>query len=99
MPALSSERLDNSWPTEPERIHPTHTATAPLRGRDRIRGLSLVIPAWNEALRLPDALNLYLPALEATNLPFEILVVADGVTDSTVSVAQTYLGFFRVLGG
>jgi len=54
------------------------------------KGLSLVIPAWNEEARLRATLDRYLPALESTHSPFEVVVVADGSTDRTVEVAQRY---------
>jgi glycosyltransferase involved in cell wall biosynthesis len=51
-------------------------------------GLSLIIPAWNEEARLPRTLARYLPSLEARGLPFEIVVVTDGVDDRTAEVAS-----------
>lgn len=54
------------------------------------RGLSLVIPAWNEEARLPATLGMYLPFLEAYGMPVEIIVVADGVTDRTSEVAAEF---------
>jgi glycosyltransferase involved in cell wall biosynthesis len=54
------------------------------------RGVSLIIPAWNEERRLPSALDQYIPLLEGSKLPFEVIVVADGVTDKTVEVATKY---------
>jgi glycosyltransferase involved in cell wall biosynthesis len=56
------------------------------------RGVSLIIPAWNEERRLPSALDQYIPLLEGNQLPFEVIVVADGVTDKTVEVATNYSG-------
>jgi dolichol-phosphate mannosyltransferase len=53
-------------------------------------GVSVVIPAWNEERRLPGTLDQYLRLLEAFGLPFEVLVVADGVTDRTVEVAAEF---------
>jgi len=54
-------------------------------------GLSIVIPAWNEEDRLARTLNRYLPALEARKVPFEVIVVADGVHDRTAEVAAEYV--------
>ncbi len=54
------------------------------------RGLSLLVPAWNEERRIGAALERYASVLEATGDPFEILVVTDGVTDRTPSVARSY---------
>lgn len=53
-------------------------------------GLSIVIPAWNEEDRLARTLERYLPALEARNVPFEVIVVADGARDRTADVAVRF---------
>lgn len=53
-------------------------------------GVSLVVPAWNEEPRLPQTLGRYLPALESSGLPFEVIVVSDGSTDRTAEVAGAY---------
>lgn len=59
--------------------------------------LSLVIPAYNEELRLPETLKKYFAYLEAkreksaTDFTFEILVVDDGSkTDGTSIVAEDF---------
>jgi dolichol-phosphate mannosyltransferase len=67
---------------------PGSSASASPRGPDR--GLSIVIPAWNEADRLGPTLARYVPMLEARGRPFEIVVVADGDTDGTAAVARGY---------
>lgn len=53
-------------------------------------GVSIVIPAWNEEDRLARTLERYLPALESRGVPFEVIVVADGVKDRTADVAAAY---------
>lgn len=53
-------------------------------------GLSIVIPAWNEEDRLARTLQRYLPALERHGIPFEVIVVVDGVQDRTADVAQRF---------
>jgi glycosyltransferase involved in cell wall biosynthesis len=53
-------------------------------------GISVVIPAWNEEARLPATLEQYLPFLEAFNIPVEVIVVVDGVTDRTAEIAASY---------
>jgi len=53
-------------------------------------GISIVIPAWNEEDRLSRTLDRYLPALEARRVPFEVIIVADGVSDNTGEVACSY---------
>lgn len=55
-----------------------------------IPGVSIVIPAWNEEDRLARTLERYLPALEARDQPFEVIVVVDGVRDRTADVAARY---------
>ncbi len=55
-----------------------------------MKGLSIVIPAWNEEDRLQRTLERYLPALESRTDPFEIIVVSDGNGDRTAEVAGKY---------
>jgi dolichyl-phosphate beta-glucosyltransferase len=50
--------------------------------------LSMVIPAYNEARRLPPTLARLRDYLEAGADTYEVLVVDDGSTDDTVFVAQ-----------
>ena len=59
-------------------------------GPDTTQGLSIVIPAWNEADRLGPTLARYVPMLEARGKPFEIIVVADGGRDGTAEVARSF---------
>jgi glycosyltransferase involved in cell wall biosynthesis len=49
-----------------------------------------VIPAWNEEDRLARTLDRYVPALEARGIPYEVIVVVDGVSDRTAEVAARY---------
>lgn len=53
-------------------------------------GLSIIIPAWNEESRLPRTLLQYLPALEGRGEPYEVIVVADGTTDQTATLARGF---------
>jgi dolichol-phosphate mannosyltransferase len=53
-------------------------------------GVSVVIPAWNEEERLPNALSQYVRLLESYGGQFEVIVVVDGATDRTIEVAQAY---------
>jgi glycosyltransferase involved in cell wall biosynthesis len=55
-------------------------------------GLSIVIPAYNEARRLPGTLEQLRRFLESQPRPWEIRVVDDGSTDGT---AEVVLGFAR----
>lgn len=52
--------------------------------------LSVVIPAYNEELRLPASLEAVLVFLEARGRSFEVLVVDDGSTDRTSERARAY---------
>ncbi|HZY69775.1 MAG TPA: dolichyl-phosphate beta-glucosyltransferase [Thermoplasmata archaeon] len=55
-----------------------------------VKGVSVVIPAWNEEHRLGATLGEYLPALESLGRPFEVIVVTDGSTDGTTRVARSF---------
>lgn len=55
---------------------------------DRPVGLSLVVPAYNEARRLPFTLERIRGYLDATGEPYEVLVVDDGSTDATADDAE-----------
>jgi dolichyl-phosphate beta-glucosyltransferase len=48
--------------------------------------VSVVIPAYNEAWRLPAFLDDILMTLDAEREPFEVIVVDDGSTDETAAV-------------
>jgi dolichyl-phosphate beta-glucosyltransferase len=50
--------------------------------------LSIVIPAYNEATRIRSTLDKLLNYFRSRDRPFEILVVDDGSSDQTVSVAE-----------
>ncbi len=53
-----------------------------------VRGLSLVVPAFNEEARLPATLRVASRALQAIAARAEILVVDDGSVDATSAVAR-----------
>jgi dolichyl-phosphate beta-glucosyltransferase len=59
--------------------------------------LSVVIPAYNEALRLPATLARVRDHLAARAAAHEILVVDDGSTDATAEVARAAGGPVRLL--
>jgi dolichyl-phosphate beta-glucosyltransferase len=59
--------------------------------------LSIVIPAYNEALRLPRTLSETISFLEAQSFTSEIIVVTDGSTDQTVSVTESFMSRFPAL--
>lgn len=50
--------------------------------------LSLIIPAYNEALRLSDALASTRTYFDAANEPYEVIVVDDGSTDTTAALVE-----------
>jgi dolichyl-phosphate beta-glucosyltransferase len=51
-----------------------------------------VIPAYNEARRLPPTLDRVRAYLDARGRPYEIVVVDDGSTDDTIARAQAHGG-------
>ena len=53
-----------------------------------IDGVSLVIPAYNEAGAVGGVVRAFRSALDATGLVYEILLVDDGSTDATAAMAQ-----------
>jgi dolichyl-phosphate beta-glucosyltransferase len=59
--------------------------------------LSVVIPAYNEALRLPATLARVREHLAARGVAHEILVVDDGSSDATADVARAAGDVVRVL--
>jgi dolichyl-phosphate beta-glucosyltransferase len=59
--------------------------------------LSVVIPAYNEALRLPATLARLRAHLAGKGVPYEIVVVDDGSSDGTSEVARAAGGAVRVL--
>jgi dolichyl-phosphate beta-glucosyltransferase len=59
--------------------------------------LSVVVPAYNEAGRLPATLARILAYLQGLDREHEIVVVDDGSTDATTQVARAAGGDVRVL--
>ncbi|PYN19833.1 MAG: glycosyl transferase family 2 [Candidatus Rokuibacteriota bacterium] len=59
---------------------------------------SVVIPAFNEARRLPAFLDTVVACLEGRDEPYEVIVVDDGSTDGTSAIVETpRLAMVRVL--
>lgn len=52
--------------------------------------LSIVVPAFNEALRLPPSLQALQAYLETLDAPAEVLVVDDGSSDDTAAVVHAW---------
>lgn len=59
--------------------------------------LSIVIPSYNEELRLPATLERIAEYLRTVELRTEVLVVDDGSRDRTAAVAESYAGKFARL--
>jgi dolichyl-phosphate beta-glucosyltransferase len=53
-------------------------------------GLSVVIPAFNEEVRIGRSLAKILPFLESRNQSWEVLVVDDGSSDRTVCMVEAF---------
>ena len=58
--------------------------------------LSVVIPAYNEATRLPSTLRAVAVYLDAQSFPAEIIVVDDGSADQTAEIASHALPEGRI---
>lgn len=54
--------------------------------------LSIVIPAYNEELRLPASLERIVAFLQTSGRPTEVIVVDDGSRDRTAAVAESFRG-------
>ncbi|KAJ8679053.1 hypothetical protein QAD02_014840 [Eretmocerus hayati] len=55
--------------------------------------ISVIVPAYNEEVRLPPMLDeclKYLESKKKSGFSYEVIVVSDGSTDKTVQVAQSY---------
>lgn len=50
--------------------------------------LSVLVPAYNEARHVHEALTRLLSVLDSIGLPYEVLLVSDGSTDDTVAQAR-----------
>ena len=53
--------------------------------------LSVIVPAYNEELRLPKMLDECLEFLEARNSSYEVIIVDDGSKDTTTAVGLDYV--------
>lgn len=67
-----------------EKLEPCATGDTPR--------LSIVIPAYNEALRIEDALERVVGCVGRRKWDAEVLVVDDGSTDETVDIVQHWMG-------
>lgn len=75
------------------------TGPSPARAASTFE-LSIIIPSFNEELRLPRTLELIASYIKASNRRTEVLVVDDGSTDRTAEVAASFterVAYLRVL--
>jgi dolichyl-phosphate beta-glucosyltransferase len=73
--------------------------TSPLRATSALQ-LSIIVPSFNEELRLPPSLERIAAYIDSSNRTTEVLVVDDGSTDRTAEVAASFskrIANFRVL--
>jgi glycosyltransferase involved in cell wall biosynthesis len=68
-------------------IDTTPYAFGPERAPDALAGLTVVLPCFDEAENLPDAVRRATDAAERCAVAHEIVIVDDGSTDDTVAVA------------
>jgi dolichyl-phosphate beta-glucosyltransferase len=59
--------------------------------------LSIIIPSYNEELRLPATLERIAAYLQDATRPAEVIVVDDGSTDQTAAVAASFAPRFQAL--
>jgi len=57
---------------------------------DRVFDLSIIVPSYNEELRLPSSLDRIAAYIAASQRKTEVLVVDDGSQDKTADVAASY---------
>ncbi|MFC1631054.1 glycosyltransferase family 2 protein [Candidatus Omnitrophota bacterium] len=55
---------------------------------EKNKGISLVIPAYNEGRNIRNAMLMNKQTLDSLNLDYEILVIDDGSSDSTAKIAK-----------
>ncbi len=62
-----------------------------------MRDLTIVIPAYNEELRIGETLTSIAAYLDERNMDDEVIVVDDGSSDNTIAVATKFAPLFRRL--
>lgn len=61
------------------------------------QSLTIVVPVYNEAVFLPDALPKLIAAVEEVGAPYTIRVIENGSTDGTAAVVATVAGDSNVI--
>lgn len=59
--------------------------------------LSIIVPSYNEELRLPPSLELIASYIQSSGRSTEVIVVDDGSTDRTAAVAESFRGKIPML--
>ena len=55
-------------------------------------GISVIVPAYNSALSLPELLKRLSAVMQSVGSPYEVIVINDGSRDKTWDVLQTLTG-------
>ncbi len=58
--------------------------------------ISAVVPVYNEAAFIPQALPRLIAEMDSLDIPYEVLIVENGSTDDTAAVARSTAGDFPV---
>jgi len=89
--AGSSPSPDSSWPCSARHAAASKTPQSDGRNGRVPRMLSVIVPAFNEARRLPatlQALRVYLDGAGEEYEEYEVIVVDDGSRDGTAQLAE-----------
>jgi dolichyl-phosphate beta-glucosyltransferase len=81
-------RCPTQWHPLPHRFGPGHGRPVLPKARQARPTLTVVLPCYNEAERLPRTLRSLLAHLSGAPGEVEVLVVDDGSTDATVAVVE-----------
>ncbi len=87
MPGPTLETSSDAPPAEPSSGGVIVSATAPIRSRCY---LSIVVPAYNEELRLPPTLTHIAEYLALRDFSYELIVVDDGSRDGTRELVRQF---------